>query len=138
MELKFRTRDFSKFKKYLKESNAKHIENSIEHYIYLKSGNKLTNIRDKYFFVKITKQNNFFKLRRRKIDRKNYNRIKKSEAKIILDNKRQIYKYSSTMISLNEMKVGKFVILDGTKQGVLQLAKLLKLKNPVTKPFSEL
>jgi len=139
MELKFRVKDFSSIRREIKKLRAKLIDKRTENYIYLKSGNKLQRTKRKFYFVIIKKRRNFFELKYKQITKNEYNKIlKKEKIKKILSNKRQIYKLNSTQLSFNWMKIGNYVILDGKKKGVLNLSKNLRLKNPVTKLFSDL
>lgn len=137
MERKFRVRTFSEIKKSLKNANL--VDKRTEYYVYLKSGGKLQRTKGKFYLVSIKKKGNMFVLNYRKITQNRYNQIKRrSEIKRSLRNRRQIYKLGRTEISFNELEVGKFVILDGTKKDTAILAKRFGLKNPITKPFSEL
>jgi len=137
MELKFRVTDFSKIKKFMK--SAKLVDKRIEHYVYLKDGSKLQKTEEKFYLVSIKKRANMFALNHREITQNQYNKIKRnSEIKRILSNKRQIYKLGRMKISFNQLEVGKFVILDGTRKDSSVLARKLGLKRLVTKPFSDL
>lgn len=135
MELKFSVRDFSTIKSQL--GNAKLREGLTEKYVYLRSGNKLTKNHHGYFYVTIKKNGKSFLLKKRKIDREEYVAHLKN-IKRVLNNKRIIYNLGKVDISFNEMEVGKFVIINGPVKDGKKLAKFLKLKNIVTKPFSEL
>ncbi len=135
MELKFSVRDFSGIKKSLKESNAKFLYRRKEKYVYLTNGNKLTSYQGRYFYVTIKKKNGMFLLRKKGVTKGVYQSLLKN-TKRILNNSRYIYKIGLTEISLNEMEVGKFVIIDS--KNPTMLAKRFGLKNQVTKPFSEL
>lgn len=137
MELKFRVRDFNQIRKVIKKLGAKLIDERTEHYVYLKSGNKLQKMKRKYYFVRIRKKGIFFRLAYLKISKHEYDKILKKEiVKRKLNNKREIWKVYSIVVSLNQMEVGKFVILEGNRSSAL--AKKLGLKNIVTKPFSDL
>ena len=114
------------------------VDRRTERYIYLDSG-KLKESKRKYYFVNIRKKNNFFELRYKQIGKDTYNgKLKKSKKKKLIVNNRQNYLLGRVEISLNKMKVGKFVILNGSKKDILSMSKKIKLKNLVNKPFSEL
>jgi hypothetical protein len=135
MELKFGVKDFSQIRKSLKENNARFLYRRKERYTYLKNGDKLTTYKGKYFYVTIKKKNNMFILKKTSITKNIYQSLLPN-TKRILNNSKSVYKIGLIEISLNEMEVGKFVIIDG--KNPIHLSKALQLKNQITKPFSEL
>ncbi len=138
MEMKFRVKDFSNIRKVLRREGARLIDKRSEKYVYLDSG-KLRSTRGKLYFVKIKKKRNFFELSYTMIDRKTYEKkLRSSKKRKVVVNKRHIYVLGKIDVSLNEMKAGKFVILDGPKNSVAAAVRKLKLKDVVKKQFSEL
>ena len=119
MELKFRVKDFKEIKKMIRQLKAKLIDSRTELYNYLDSENKLQVTKGKYYRVSIKKKRNLFQLTYKMIDKDTYNKtLKKSGVIKTLRNKRHIYRVDSVDVSLNSMKIGKFVISDGKKNDV--------------------
>jgi len=141
MELKFRIRNFSKLKLFLKDNDVIFIGKAVEYYTYLKNGEKLQKTEGNYYLVSIRRHGNFFDLRYKKITKKRYNEILKSEEVLKrIKNRRYVYKLNDSKISLNEMKAGKFVIIEGKKNDIIRLSKKLNLpkKYVVARPFHKL
>ncbi len=138
MEMKFRVADFEGVKDYLLQKRAKPVSKHTDHYIYLNSGNKLTYSDGLYFFVVIKKKGKCFLLKKQIISRKAFETLKiKYGVKKTIKNRQEIYNTDKIILSLNTMKIGNFIILDGNKNNITKTAKALGLKNPITKPFSE-